>query len=426
MEVDTKYPPSVKAGKPILEEHPDGWEEGSLENYLELVPRKIKLEDEKEYDLLTVKRSRGGVVRREHLLGKDIKVKSQFEVKAGDFVISKRQIVHGACGLVPHELDGSIVSNEYSVFHAKPNFDLAFFQYLSETLYFQQTCFHSSIGVHIEKMIFKLEDWFKWDFNIPPLPEQRKIAKILSTWDKAISTTERLIDNSKQQKKALMQQLLTGKKRLLDDSGKPFEGEWEEITLEKLAKYRRGSFPQPYGNPEWVDEVNGYPFIQVYDIDKNMKLKPDTKIKISDAAIGKSVFIPKETVIVSLQGSIGRVAITQYDAYVDRTVLLFQEFIVPMDKVFFAFIIQELFEIEKTKAPGGTIKTITKEVLSNFKVHIPSITEQQKIASVLINADQEIELLKQQLADLKQEKKALMQQLLTGKRRVKIDDKEVA
>ena len=69
----------------------------------------------------------------------------------------------------------------------------------------------------------------------PPLPEQRKIAKILSTWDKAISTTERLIDNSKQQKKALMQQLLTGKKRLLDDSGKPFEGEWEEVKLKECA-----------------------------------------------------------------------------------------------------------------------------------------------------------------------------------------------
>ena len=54
------------------------------------------------------------------------------------------------------------------------------------------------------------------------------------------------------------------------------------------------------------------------------------------------------------------------------------------------------------------------------------IKEQQKIATVLINADKEIELLAQQLADLKQEKKALMQQLLTGKRRVKLDEKEVA
>ena len=69
---------------------------------------------------------------------------------------------------------------------------------------------------------------------IPPLNEQKKIAKILSSWDKAISTTERLIDNSKQQKKALMQQLLTGKKRLLDDLGKPFEGEWREGRIREL------------------------------------------------------------------------------------------------------------------------------------------------------------------------------------------------
>jgi type I restriction enzyme S subunit len=266
----------------------------------------------------------------------------------------------------------------------------------------------------------------KYKLLTPPIAEQRKIALILSTWDKAISTTERLIDNSKQQKKALMQQLLTGKKRLLDDAGKPFEGEWEVVTLQQVATYRRGSFPQPYGNPEWVDEVNGYPFVQVYDIAKNMKLKPSTKIKISDAAISKSVFIPKETIIVSLQGSIGRVAVTQYDAYVDRTILLFQKFLVPMNTVFFAYVIQELFDIEKTKAPGGTIKTITKDVLSNFKILIPSLKEQKKIASVLTNADKEIQLIEQQLTDLKQEKKALMQQLLTGKRRVKTDDTEAA
>ncbi len=54
---------------------------------------------------------------------------------------------------------------------------------------------------------------------VPPLPEQKKIAQILSTWDKAITTTEQLLANSQQQKKALMQQLLTGKKRLLDKNG---------------------------------------------------------------------------------------------------------------------------------------------------------------------------------------------------------------
>ena len=73
---------------------------------------------------------------------------------------------------------------------------------------------------------------------VPPLPEQQKIAKILTTWDKAINTTERLIENSKQQKKALMQQLLTGQKRLLDDSGQRFSGDWEEFKLGELFKER--------------------------------------------------------------------------------------------------------------------------------------------------------------------------------------------
>ncbi len=216
---DSKYPVSVKAGKPTLSSRPHGWHLISLEKCLNVENRKVDVLDDQEYDLVTVKRSRGGVVRREHLKGKDISVKSQFYIHEGDFLISKRQIVHGACGIVPKKLSGSIVSNEYCVMTGKPGFHLPYMEFLSETLYFQQTCFHSSIGVHIEKMIFKVENWFKWLFNIPPISEQKKIANILSTWDKPINTTERLLANTQQQKKALMQQLLTGKKRLNAYSG---------------------------------------------------------------------------------------------------------------------------------------------------------------------------------------------------------------
>lgn len=75
--------------------------------------------------------------------------------------------------------------------------------------------------------------------NVPPLPEQKKIAQILSTWDQAISATEKLIENSQQQKKALMQQLLTGKKRLLDESGAQFDGEWKLVKVSNLLKVRK-------------------------------------------------------------------------------------------------------------------------------------------------------------------------------------------
>lgn len=170
--------------------------------------------DEDIYRLVKVKRARGGVVVRENLAGKSISVKSQFEIKTGDFLISKRQIVHGACGLVPSELQGSIVSNEYSVLCGNDDISLDYLNYLAHSVYFQQTCFHSSIGVHVEKMIFKLDRWLSWDFLIPPLAEQKRIAKILFTWDRAIDMVEGLIENSQAQKTALMQQLLTGKRRV--------------------------------------------------------------------------------------------------------------------------------------------------------------------------------------------------------------------
>ena len=203
------YPDTVQPGIPKLETHPPvGWKRTTFGEHLYEEKRPVKMDDDTEYDLVTVKRARGGVVKRETKRGADISVKTQFEVKGGDFLISKRQIVHGACGLVPRDLEGSTVSNEYAVLRGKNSINLEFLKHFSHSVFFQQTCFHSSIGVHIEKMIFKTEKWFGWEFDLPPISEQRRIANTLSTWDRAIETTEKLIANSQAQKKALMQQLL--------------------------------------------------------------------------------------------------------------------------------------------------------------------------------------------------------------------------
>lgn len=189
------------------------------------------------------------------------------------------------------------------------------------------------------------------------------------------------------------------------------DGDWDGDSLINIAKFRRGSFPQPYGLPEWYDDENGMPFIQVYDVDDNFRLKQTTKRKISELAAAQSVFIEKGTVIITIQGSIGRVAITQYDAYIDRTLLIFQEFYNNIDKTFFAYILFLLFEIEKLKAPGGIIKTITKEVLSDFVVSFPKVQEQQKIASCLSSLDELLAAHKDKLDALKDHKKGLLQNL---------------
>ena len=208
------YPPSVQPGIPNLPPTPTGWRRTSLGRHLAEVRRPVRLDPHDTYRLVTVKRSRGGVELRETLTGRDVKTPTQFYVHTGDFLISKRQIVHGACGIVPAELDGAIVSNEYAVLSSDGQIDLRFLRYLSESRYFQQTCFHSSIGVHVEKMIFKTERWLNWPFNIPPLATQLRIVEVLDTARREVALIAAQIEKLKQEKTALMAELLTGKRRV--------------------------------------------------------------------------------------------------------------------------------------------------------------------------------------------------------------------
>ena len=190
-----------------------------------------------------------------------------------------------------------------------------------------------------------------------------------------------------------------------------FTDDWEERKLGEHAKYRRGSFPQPYGNKEWYDGEGAMPFVQVVDVTNKLTLVENTKQKISKLAQSKSVFVPKGTVVVTLQGSIGRVAITQYDSFVDRTLLIFEDYEKETDERFWAYTIQKKFEIEKLKAPGGTIKTITKEALSSFDVHLPQFKEQAKIGSFFKQLDDTIALHQRKLDLLKEQKKGYLQKM---------------
>ena len=168
---------------------------------------------------------------------------------------------------------------------------------------------------------------------------------------------------------------------------------WEQRKLSECTTFRRGSFPQPYGKVEWYDGNESMPFVQVADVGNDMKLVNETKQRISKVAQPMSVFIPKKSVIVTLQGTIGRVAITQYDAYLDRTVLYFDSYKNPINKNFWAYIIKNKFLEEAKSAPGGTIKTITKEVLSNFDLRIPiEVEEQNKIGECFNQIDNLITL----------------------------------
>ncbi len=235
---------------------------------------------------------------------------------------------------------------------------------------------------------------------VPPLAEQQKIAQILSTWDKAIAVTEQLLANSQQQKKALMQQLLTSKKRLLDENGVRFEGEWKLTELNSLLDYHQ---PTPYlvASTEYDDKYEipvltaGKTFILGYTNEKSGIYQDSLPVIIFDDFTTDSKFVDFP---FKVKSSAMKILTAKKGASIKY--------------------VFEAMRMLKFTVGGHQRHWIS--IFSNLVIPIPKSHEQQKIAKVLSTADQEIEALQRKLDGLQQEKKALMQQLLTGKRRVKV------
>ena len=294
--------------------------------------------------------------------------------------------------------------------------------------YLKQFCFSSRYKFWVKSQIragaqpnINAKEYGSMELPLPPLPEQHKIAKTLSTWDKAISITEHLIDNSKQQKKALMQQMLTGKKRLLDDSGKPFEGKWEKLTVGTVATLTAGGTPSTKHPEYWGGDI---PWMNSGEI--NHKQVYSVEGRITQLGLNKSSTkeIPLNSILIALAGqgkTRGTVAINRVKLCTNQSIAAIMPNEQKLDSEFLYFNLDSRYKELRTMSTGdGGRGGLNLSILKSVKLKLPTIEEQQKIAVVLSNADKEIELLEQQLDDLKQEKKALMQQLLTGKRRVKI------
>lgn len=256
------------------------------------------------------------------------------------------------------------------------------------------------------------------DITLPPLHEQKKIAQILSTWDNAILAIERLLDNSQQRKKALMQQLLTGKKRLLG-----FEEEWKSGTLAEIANIDSG---YAFKSSDFTDSEEGIPIVKMSDfkegrLDLSQAAKVSTnylsnidkfKLQVGDFVFGMSgslsnyAWVKVENLPCYLNQRVGRIVSKKNANH------LFVTYLYLSDKVQ-----QSILD----KAAGAAQLNISVTDLRKLPVKYPSKIEQQAIANILTTADQEIDALQKRLEHLKLEKKALMQQLLTGKRRVVAD-----
>ena len=262
----------------------------------------------------------------------------------------------------------------------------------------------------------------KLKIAVPPYSEQKKIAQILSAWDKAITTTEQLLSNSQQQKKALMQQLLTGKKRLLDKHGIRFSGEWQPTKLSKI--FERVTTKNQGRSTNVVTISGRHGLIRQEDFFKK---------SVASETLDDYFLLRKGQFAYNKSYSNGYPmgAIKRLNRYVDGVVTtLYICFELSQPTKAGSDFWEHYFEsgllnkgLSQIAHEGGRAHGLLNVKPADFfslKVPLPAIEEQQKIAAVLSTADQKITTLQQKLDALKLEKKALMQQLLTGQRRIQL------
>lgn len=248
---------------------------------------------------------------------------------------------------------------------------------------------------------------------LPPLPEQEKIALVLETWDEAIEKLSGLIEQKKLLKKGLMQKLLTGKTRLPG-----FTQPWKEVKLGKICKLETATSKSAF-----IDENGKYYIIDMGAVSTEGTLISSKRTNTCEDLLKiNDIVMPKDD--IGGGNIIGKTAIIKQENTYVLSDHVFKLNIHDSDANFISYLINSYGynKYMRRMSCGSAILGLSKKDVEKCLLYIPSdISEQQAIADVLSTADDEINLLNQKLETLKEQKKGLMQQLLTGQIRVKVN-----
>lgn len=329
---------------------------------------------------------------------------SRYTISSQDLFISVAGTL-GMVGRVPQELDGANLTenaDKLTNIRADKEYLLAVLQ--SPLV---QKSIESDKTTNAQPKL-ALERIRSFNIPVPPLPEQRRIAEVLSTWNRAIETAEALLATARTQKRALMQTLLTGKRRFPEFEGRP----WREVLLGDVFSERtdRGDDSLPL-----LAITGGRGVIPQSETDRRDTSREDKsgykQIHPGDIGYNSMRMWQGVSALSTLAGLVS-------PAY---TIVIPRPDILP-DFAKHLFKLPSQIHLFRRYSQGLTSDTwnLKFKQFSDVPARIPSIEEQRRIADVLNASEEEIKELECEIEKLRTEKKALMQQLLTGKRRVQV------
>ena len=388
---------------------PKNWNVYLFRDILERVEVPVNVESNKEYVQIGIRSHGKGLFYKEPVLGKALGNKQVFWIQPNCFILNVVFAWEQAITKTTENEISMIGSHRFPMYRPKNDLvDIDYLIYYFLTKRGTDILEAASPGGAGRNRTLGQERFLKSKITLPPLSEQQKIAAILSTQDKVIELKEKLLVQKQQQKKYLMQQLLTGKKRLPG-----FCEKWTRKQLGELFENRVEINRSDLGLLA-ITSTRGILPRDCLDLKDNSSEDKSKYLRICPGDIGyntmrmwqgvsayseyEGIVSPAYTILAPMEG-----VYSHYFAYLFKT-----------QSVIFSFY----------RFSQGLVDDTRNLKYENFKkisVSIPSnVAEQRAIVQILSTADHEIGLLQKSIEAEKQKKKALMQLLLTGKVRVKI------
>lgn len=386
---------------------PNRWKKQTISNILEKVSNPVFVKSDEKYREIGIRSHGKGIFHKELILGKQLGEKRVFHIEPDCLILNIVFAWEQAVAKTSQFESGMIASHRFPMFRPiKSACNIDFLLYIFKTKYGKYLLELASPGGAGRNKTLGQSEFLNLELTLPPVNEQNKIAQILSTWDKAIATTEKLLEKCQKQKNALMQQLLTGKKRF-----DGFSDVWPIQHLENVCQITMGSSPS---SDAYNENQNGLPLLQGNADIFNRVSRP----RIYTTEITKKCNVGDA--LLSVRAPVGTVAKSMHEACIGRGIASIKAKKGHEQEFVYQWLLW--FKPRWAKySQGSTFESINSDDIKTLKIKLPSFDEQRKIASVLELADKETQAIQSKLDLLKEEKKALMQQLLTGKRRVKVE-----
>jgi type I restriction enzyme S subunit len=247
----------------------------------------------------------------------------------------------------------------------------------------------------------------------PKLHEQAAIAEVLSDADMLIDSLTSLIEKKRLIKQAAMQTLLTGKKRIFG-----YGNDFQQKKLREIATIYRGASPRPIENPKWFDDSSSVGWVRISDVTKSSKYLLNTTQRLSKEGIKNSRFVAPNKLITSICATVGRPIITKMKVCIHDGFVVFEN--LQAEAEYLYYVLSYIEDDWSRQGQTGSQMNLNTTIIGNATISLPETKEEQKsIAKVLSAMDLEIEALEQERDKCKLLKAGLMQQLLTGRIRLK-------